>query len=116
MALKAKKKKSGIHMFAALLLMVVIAAFVYKFIIVPVNNQIFDKKDDRKASLHSYLKIIRNSSDGKTTPDLSGKKEPASTVFISLDKLSSPNAILIRLNDYTVLMQKNFQYLSLRVI
>lgn len=95
MALKVKKKKSGIRIFATLLLMAVIAAFVYKFSIFPVNHQISDEKYHDKASMYSSLKIIRNYSDGKTTQ--------------SLDKLSSPNAILIRLEDYTVIMQKNSQ-------
>lgn len=86
---KVKKKKAGISIFAALLLMVVIAAFVYKSIITPRNNQIFEKKYDDKTSLKPSLRI---------TPDLS--------FSISPDKLSSPNAILIRLTDDTVLMQK----------
>lgn len=61
MVRKVKKKKSGVRIFVALLLMVVIAAFVYKSIITSGNP----------------------------------------------DKLNSPNAILIRLTDDTVLMQKN---------
>ena len=78
MVRKVKKKKSGIRIFVALLLMVGIAAFVYKSIITPGNHQIFEKEYDDKTS-----------------------------VSISSDKLNSPNAILIRLKDHTILMQKN---------
>ena len=95
MALKVKKKKSGIRIFATLLLMAVIAAFVYKFSIFPVNRQISNEKYHDKDSIYSSLKIIRNHTDGKTAQ--------------ALDKLSSPNVILIRLKDYTVIMQKNSQ-------
>ncbi|MEG6521538.1 D-alanyl-D-alanine carboxypeptidase family protein [Desulfotomaculum sp. 1211_IL3151] len=63
MVRKVKKKRSGIRIFVALLLMVGIAAFVYKAI------------------------------------------DPA--VSIPPDKLNSPNAILIRLKDHTILMKKN---------
>ena len=35
------------------------------------------------------------------------EREPDPSVSISLDKLNSPNAILIHLKDHTVLMQKN---------
>jgi len=80
MVRKVKKKKSRIRIFAALLLMVVIAAFVYRSIITPGNHQKFEKEYDDKTS--SY-------------------------VSISPDKLNSPNAILIRLKDHTILMQKN---------
>jgi serine-type D-Ala-D-Ala carboxypeptidase (penicillin-binding protein 5/6) len=90
MVRKVKKKKPGIRIFAALLLMVVIAAFVYKSIITPGNPPIFEKEYDDKTSSYSSLKI---------TPD--------SSVSISSDKLNSPNAILIRLKDHTLLMQKN---------
>ena len=90
MVRKVKKKKSGIRIFVALLLMVVIAAFVYKSIITPGNHQIFEKEYDDKTSSYSSLKIASNSS-----------------VSISSDKLNSPNVVLIRLKDHTILMQKN---------
>jgi D-alanyl-D-alanine carboxypeptidase (penicillin-binding protein 5/6) len=82
MVRKLKKNKSGICIFVAFLLMVVIAAFVYKSIITPGNQYIFKEEYDDKTSPYSSLKI---------TPD----------------KLKSPNAILIRLKDQTTLMQKN---------
>ena len=63
-------------------MMVGIAAFVYKYIIVP-----------------GYEHIFGIEYDDKTTSD--------SSVSISSDKLSSPNVILIRLKDHAVLMQKN---------
>jgi len=90
MARKVKKKKSGIRLFVTFPLIIVIAAFVYKSIIIPGNHQIFEKEYDDKTLSYSSLKI---------TPDPS--------VSISLDKLNSPNAILIRLKDHTIMMQKN---------
>lgn len=90
MVRKVKKKKSGIRIFVTFLLTVVIAAFAYKSIISPGNHHIFEKEYDDKTSSYSSLKI---------TPDPS--------VSISSDKLNSPNAILIRLKDHTILMQKN---------
>ncbi len=90
MVRKVKKKKPGIRIFVALLLMVVIAFFVYKSSIAPGNHHIFEKEYDDKTSPYSSLKI---------TPD--------SSLSISSDKLNSPNAILIRLKDHTILMQKN---------
>jgi len=90
MARKVKKQKIGIRIFVALLLMVVIAAFDYKSIISPGNHQIFEKEYDDKTSPYSSLKITPNSS-----------------VSIFPDKLNSSNAILIRLTDHTILMQKN---------
>jgi len=90
MVRKVKRKKSGIRIFAALLLTVVIAALAYNSIIAPGNHKIFEKEYDGKTSSYSSLKI---------TPDPS--------VSISSDKLNSPNAILLRLKDHTILMQKN---------
>ncbi|WP_434509884.1 D-alanyl-D-alanine carboxypeptidase family protein [Desulfitobacterium sp. AusDCA] len=90
MVRRVKKKKSGISIFVTLLLMIGIAAFVYQSSITPGNPNIFKKEYDDKTSSYSSL---------KTTPDPS--------VSISLDKLNSPNAILIRLKDHTILMQKN---------
>jgi serine-type D-Ala-D-Ala carboxypeptidase (penicillin-binding protein 5/6) len=71
-------------------LMVGIAAFIYKSIIIPGNHQIFEKE---------YY--------DKKTPVPPSKIEPDSSVSISFDKLNSTNAILIRLTDDTILMQKN---------
>lgn len=107
MVRKVKKKKSGTRTFAVLLLMVVIAAFVYKSIITPGNHQIFEKEYGDKASSYSSLEITPDSSDDRTVPVPSSKTEPDHSVSISSDKLNSPNAILIRLKDHTILMQKN---------
>lgn len=82
MVRKVKKKKSGIRILAALLLMVGIAVFVYKSIIILGYQYIFEKK-------------------------YNDRMKPDSTVFISPDKLNSPNVILIRLKDHAVLMQKS---------
>ena len=90
MVRKVKKKKSGIRIFVTFLLTVFIAALAYQSIITSDNHHIFEKEyDDR------------------TTPVPSPKREPNPSVSISSDKLNSPNAILIRLKDHTILMQKN---------
>jgi D-alanyl-D-alanine carboxypeptidase (penicillin-binding protein 5/6) len=106
MVRKGKKKKPGIRVFATLLLMAAIAAFAYKFIITPGNHPLLEKEYDDTTSLNSFLKIIPDSSDDRTTPAPSSKIASDPSVSIPLDKLNSPNAILIRLKDHTVLMQK----------
>ena len=107
MVRRVKKKKSGLRIFVTFLLMVAIAAFVYKSIITQGNHQIFEKEYDDKTSPYSSLKITPDSSDDRTTPVPPSKIEPDPSVSISPDKLNSPNAILIRLKDHTILMQKN---------
>ncbi|MCX8128473.1 MAG: D-alanyl-D-alanine carboxypeptidase [Clostridia bacterium] len=104
---KVKKKKSGIRIFVALLLMGVIAAFVYKSNITPGRHQIFEKGYDDKISSYPSLKMTPGSFDDSTAPVPSSKIEPNPSVPISSDKLNSSNAILIRLKDHTILMQKN---------
>lgn len=86
MGQKVKRKKSGTPVFFIFLLMVVIAALVYKFFITP-------------GTLH----IVGRGYDDK----ISSKVESDPSVSISPDKLNSPNAILIRLKGHTILMQKN---------
>lgn len=90
MVRKVKKKKSGIRRFVTLLLMVVSSAFVYKSIIIPGYQHIFEKEYDDKTTSYSSLKIT-----------------PAPSVPLSSGKLNSPNAVLLRLKDHTILMQKN---------
>lgn len=107
MVRRVKKKKSGIRIFAAFLLMVVIAALVYRSIITQGNHHIFENEYDDKTSSHSSLKITPDSSDDRTTPVPPSKTEPDPSVSISPDKLNSSNAILIRLKDHSILMQKN---------
>ncbi|ODA40042.1 D-alanyl-D-alanine carboxypeptidase [Desulfosporosinus sp. BG] len=107
MVRKVKKKKTGIRIFVAFLLMVVIAAFIYKSSITPGNQHIFKKEYDDKTSSYSSLKITPDSSEDRTTPVPPSKIETDPSVPISHDKLNSPNAILIRLKDHTILMQKN---------
>ena len=107
MVRKVKKKKSGMRLFAAFLLMIAIAAFVYKSIIVTGNNQISEKEYNDKTPSYSSLKITPDSSDDRTTPVPPSKIKPNPSASISSVKLNSPNAILIRLDDNTILMQKN---------
>jgi D-alanyl-D-alanine carboxypeptidase (penicillin-binding protein 5/6) len=104
---RVKKKKSGIRIFVVFLLTVVIAVFVCKFINAPGNHRIFEKKYDDKTSPYSSLKITPDSYDDRTTPILTSQIEPNHSVSISFDKLNSPNAILIRLKDHTILLHKN---------
>lgn len=89
MVRKIKKNRRGKRIFVTFLL-VVIAVFVYKSIITPGIQYIFDEEYDNK-----------------TTSDYSLKITPNSSVSFSHDKLNSPNVILLRLKDHTILMQKN---------
>ncbi|WP_347488231.1 D-alanyl-D-alanine carboxypeptidase [Desulfoscipio sp. XC116] len=107
MVRKLRKKKPGIRILVTFLLMGVMAALVYKSIIIPVYRHIFEEGYDDKTSLYSFLKITPDSSDDRTTPVPSLKLEPESSVTISSDKLNSSNAILINLKDHTIQMQKN---------
>lgn len=86
---KIKKKKSKVHIFIAFLLMAIIAAFAYKSIIIPGYQLSLEKENDHREA---------------SAPRSDIELDP--TVSISPDKLNSPNAILIRLKDDTVLMQK----------
>lgn len=88
MVRKVKKKKSGIRVFVIFSLIVVV--FVFKFIITPGNQHRFETEYDDNTTLVPSAEI-----------------EPDSSVSISLDKLNSTNAILIRLEDQTILMQKS---------
>ena len=84
------KKKSKIRRFLAFLLMVIIVVLAYKSIMIPGVGHLFEKNGEDKTAPVPSLTIARDA-----------------TVSISSDSLHSPNAILIRLTDDTVLMQKN---------
>ena len=86
---KVVNKKSGIHIFVKLLMIVVIAALVYYSI-----NTLLDHPISRIKYIGRKVLI-------------SPSVEADSSVSISPDKLNSSYAILIRLMDDTVLMQKN---------
>jgi len=90
MVRKVKKKKSKTRILLSFLLMVVIAVLACKYIIAPAAQHLFE----------IYV-------DDRTTPVPPSKIEPAPSVSISSDKLYSPNAILLRLKDHAILMQKN---------
>ena len=89
MVRKVKKKKSGIRIFVAFLLIIVVAAYGYESSINPGNQ------------------ITPNSSENRTTPVPPSKIDTNPSFIISPEKLNSPNAILIRLKANTILMQKN---------
>ncbi|SDG62774.1 D-alanyl-D-alanine carboxypeptidase family protein [Desulfosporosinus hippei] len=90
MVRKVTNKKPGISLFVKILMMGVITAFVYHSIIT-LGDQ------------HTY----ENEYDNRTTSVPPAKIESAPSVPISPDKLNSPNAILIRLKDHTIMMRKN---------
>lgn len=85
-----KKKKSGIRVFVTLLLIAVIVAFLHKSIVTPEKYPIFVEEYDGKITAVTPSEI---------------KLDPS--VAIVLDQLNSSNAILIRLKDHAILMQKN---------
>jgi len=89
MVLERRKKKPRISIFVIILVIIVIAAFVFRSIITSENNQISEKEDDYK-----------------TKPNFNST-ELDFDIFISPEKLYSSNAILIRLKDNEVLMEKN---------
>ncbi|TYO95341.1 D-alanyl-D-alanine carboxypeptidase family protein [Desulfallas thermosapovorans] len=122
MVRRVRKKKTGIRRFVALLLMFGIAAFVYKSIVIPGYQHIFENEYDNKTSSYSSLKITPDSFEDGTAPVPPGgrhlfslsaiaKQGPGREldpyVSISPDKLNSPNVILVRLKDHAILMQKN---------
>jgi D-alanyl-D-alanine carboxypeptidase (penicillin-binding protein 5/6) len=76
--------------FVAFLAMTVIAAVAYKSIVTPGNQQTVESEYDERAA-----------------PVSSSKRESDPSVALSFDKLNSPHAILIRLKDHHVMMQKN---------
>ena len=90
MVQQKRKKKSKIRRFLAFLLMVIIVVLAFKFIMIPGVRHLSEENGEDKTAPVSSLTIA------STT-----------TVSISSDSLHSPNAILIRLTDDTVLMQKN---------
>lgn len=89
MVRKVRKEKSKARILLSFLLMVVIVAFACKYIITPVARHLFEKY-----------------ADDKTTSVPSLKTGHDAAVAISPDRLNSPHAILIRLKDQTILMQK----------
>ncbi len=107
MVRRVKKKKSGIRILIGLLIMAGIAAFVYKSIIIPDYQHSVKKEYDDKTTSYSSLKATTDPSDGRAISPPSSNIEFGTSDFISPDKLNSPNAILIRLKDQAVLMQKN---------
>ncbi|HPD00357.1 MAG TPA: serine hydrolase [Acetivibrio sp.] len=90
MVQKFKKKKSRKSIFITFLLIAGITFFVCKYIVIPENSNILEEEYGNKI-----------------LPNLSSDTIPKPSVSISSDKLSSSNAILIRLDDCAVLMQKN---------
>lgn len=90
MVQKSKKKKSKKSIFITFLLIVAITFFVCKYVVIPENSNILEEEYGNN-----------------NLPNLSSKTIPKPSVSISSDKLRSSSAILIRLDDYAILMQKN---------
>ncbi|GFP76547.1 D-alanyl-D-alanine carboxypeptidase family protein [Clostridium fungisolvens] len=109
MVRKIEKKTLAIRVFLAFLLMVGIVDLVYKFTTISEYQNIFEKQYDDKNSAYSSLNMTKDSSDNGTTLVPPSKIELNSSVSISPDKLKSPYAILIRLKDHTILMDKSSQ-------
>jgi D-alanyl-D-alanine carboxypeptidase (penicillin-binding protein 5/6) len=86
---KAKKKKSKIPILLSFLMMVVLAVFACKYIMTS-DTRLFEKYFDDEIPSVPLLKT-----------------EQHSAISISSDKLVSPHAILVRLKDHAILMQKN---------
>lgn len=86
MAQHTKKKKAKFWTF---LLMIVVIALAYKLIIAPNGKSLFGKIGSDKVG---------------PVPSLTAASD--SDVSIPIDNLHSPNAILVRLDDHTILMQK----------
>lgn len=113
MGRKIKKKKSELPMFIVLLMMVGVAAFVYKSNMIPDYRYLFQKEEDDKTTPYYSLKAAPGTADGRTASPPSPNLEldfSASHDFsdtITPDKLNSPNAILIHLKDQTILMEKS---------
>jgi len=100
MVRKVKKRKSGIRLFVALLLRLVIAVFICKCIIIPGIRYVFEKVYDDTSSYTSL-------DDDRKTLVPRSKVEPKPAASIYSDELNSSNAMLIRLKDHTTLLQKN---------
>lgn len=91
MVQKLKKKKSGIHKLIGLLLLITIIIFGYIYLPILVDQNIFHKEYRDNGIVQ--VPMLTTESD--------------TFAPISPDELNSSNAILIRLKDHTVLMQKN---------
>lgn len=88
MVQQRKQKKPKVQRFLALLLMVVVVMLAYKSVMNPASQYLFEKNYN------------------KTVPFPSLTKASDSSIAISPDSLYSPHAILVRLTDRTILMQK----------
>lgn len=89
MGQQTKKIKPKVRKLLAYLLMTVITVLAYKAFIIPGGRYLFDKNSDGKSAAAPPLMIT-----------------PESSAPISSTRLYSPHAILIRINDHTILMQK----------
>lgn len=107
MVRKVKRRKSGIRIFLAIIFMVSLVVIVCKSTIFMLNHLILvNEYDDHSSSPYFPVKVTSTPvNDRIASPTPSLKPEP--TVSVSLNELNSPNAILVRIKDDTVLMQKN---------
>ena len=106
MVRKRKRKKSGIRIFAALIFMFVLVASAYTSISILRSHQILKKEYDDNTASYLSVKVTPNSTEDRIIlPNPSIVPEP--TISEASESLNSPNAILIRLTDDTVMMQKN---------
>lgn len=108
---KVRKKKPGIRKFAALLMMVAFV-FIFKSIFAPENQTPGNQRPIEKIDIES--KEQDNNEQESNNQEINGKIETVPPIKevnlpsnVSQGNLYSSNAILIRLEDDTVLMEKN---------
>lgn len=92
MAKRTRKKKSKFRKFLSFLLMVIFVAFVYKSFMTLDNQYLIERDNNNKITLPPSLMVDINA-----------------TISLPSDGLYSSNAILIQLNDHTILIQKKHE-------
>ncbi|MGI1659279.1 MAG: D-alanyl-D-alanine carboxypeptidase family protein [Desulfitobacterium sp.] len=107
MVRKAKKKKSGISRVVTLSLLVILIVFVYKADLSSGILTLFEEKYDAKTTSYSSLGLSTNANEDRTGSIPPSKEKTDPVVIISPDKLKSSNAILVRIEDYSIQLQKN---------
>lgn len=104
---RRKKKKAKIRVLSILIMMAGIAAVINNTAINPGNHENAKKEYDNNTTSYNALKATPNISDTRTTSSPATDTKNPSLDSLPLDRLNSPNAILIRLSDQTTIMQKN---------
>lgn len=106
MVRKGRKKKPGISLFTAVSCMIVMVAIAYMLIMLLGNQPIIKIETDDNASSYTSMKELTDASDERATPVPSSIEQGLPTL-IKAEQLNSPNVILVRIKDDTILMDKN---------